>query len=75
MKDLTKDQAIVMFESKEYESWSARQIVEFQLFQSRLCMPFSVFQGAVESVFGRPVLTHEFSNKGKLQDEFKNLKK
>lgn len=60
MKQLTKEQAIAFCESKCYEKWSARQIVEFQMEQDRLCVPFDVFHKAIEETLGRPVFTHEF---------------
>ena len=31
------------------------------MFESKLCMPFSIFQEAVEKTLGRPVWTHEFA--------------
>lgn len=47
------------------------EIVKFQLFEPKMCMPFPVFQGAVEAVLCRPVHTHEFANADKLRAEFK----
>ena len=40
----------------------------FQMFTPRLCMPFDVFQEAVEKTLGRPVFTHEFAYSG-IKDE------
>ncbi len=62
VKQLTKGQAIKFGKSKIWktENWTARQIVEFQLFQKILCMPFDVFHEAMEKALGRPVYTHEF---------------
>lgn len=71
---LTKEQAIAMFNSKIYESWTHEQIVRFQLFQDRLCMPFEKFHEAVESVFGRPVFTHEFANHDNMMQEYLGTK-
>lgn len=59
---LTKNQAIAFGNSKQYESMTAEQIVRFQLFQKLLCMPFDKFHEAIETVFGRPVYTHEFAS-------------
>ena len=50
MEQLTKEQAIKFGESKVYETWTYEQIVRFQLFQEKLCMPFSVFHEAIEKV-------------------------
>ncbi|MCD5380846.1 hypothetical protein LR004_02865, partial [Candidatus Gracilibacteria bacterium] len=46
--------------SKEWAQWSDRQIVDFQLFQKRLAVPFDKFHSALEKVLDRPVFTHEF---------------
>jgi hypothetical protein len=58
---LTKEQAITMANSGAYKEMTSEQIVRFQLFQNRLCMPFEVFHKAIEEVLGRPVWTHEFA--------------
>lgn len=60
MKQLTKEQAIAFCENKCYEGMTSRQIVEFQMEQDRLCVPFDVFHKAIEEALGRPVYTHEF---------------
>lgn len=60
MKQLTKEQAIAFYESKVYESWSARQIAELQIEQDPLCVPFDLFHKSVEECLKRPVYTHEF---------------
>lgn len=70
MKQLTKEQAIAFAESEVYESWTPRQIVDFQLFQKRLCMPFDVFHGAIEKVLNRPVYTHEFAFIDNIRKEY-----
>jgi hypothetical protein len=61
MKQLTRDQAIELANSKVYENWTNEEIVRFQLFQEKLCMDFSRFHEALEKVLGRPVFSHEFS--------------
>lgn len=71
---LTKEQAIAVAESKVYESWNADQIVRFQMFQDRLCMPFDKFHEAVEKVLGRPVFTHEFANLDNMMQEYLGTK-
>lgn len=70
MKQITKEEAIKIFESKLWEDWSDQQIVEFQLFQKRLCMPFDVFHSAIERVLNRPVFNTEFAHAELLQKEF-----
>jgi len=57
---MTKDEAIALAESGFWKTLSYRDRAKFQLFENRLCMPFSVFHEAVEKSLGRPVYTHEF---------------
>jgi hypothetical protein len=45
-------------------------IVSFQLFTDRLCMPFDEFHKATEAVLGRPVYLHEFAWADELRKEF-----
>ncbi|MBA7527657.1 hypothetical protein ES705_19835 [subsurface metagenome] len=70
MKQLTKNQAIKIYDSEIYKDMTSEQIVKFQLFQSRLCVPFSVFHKAITEVLGRPVWTHEFAFKDNLMKEY-----
>lgn len=62
MKQLTKKQAIKIYESKVWENWSYEEKVKFQLFQNRVCMPFEKFHEAMQKVLGRPIWTHEFAS-------------
>lgn len=62
MKELSREDAIFLGESRFWEPLTARERATFQLFQELLCMPFDVFHGAVEECLGRPVYTHEFSS-------------
>ena len=64
MIKLTREQAIEMGKSGVWKSWTSEQIVKFQLYQDKLCMPFGVFHKAVEEVLGRGVFTHEFGSSG-----------
>jgi len=57
---VTKEQAIKLSKSKFWEKMTYEQIAKFQLFQSKLCMPFQIFHEAVEKALGRSVYTHEF---------------
>lgn len=72
---LTREEAIQMASENWHEGKTPREIVEFQLFEERLCMPLEVFQSALEAVLGRPVQTFEFSPKGweALQKEFLSI--
>lgn len=69
MKQLTKEEAIAFYQSKCYTGWTSRQIAEFQCFQEKLCVPFTLFHAAMEEVLGRSVYTHEFANQESLQKE------
>ena len=70
MTELTREQAIKLYDSEWWKNCSDREIVGFQLFTRRLCLPFSEFHRAVEAVLGRPVRIHEFGSNGKLKEEF-----
>jgi len=70
---LSKDEAVAFAEGKQWEPMTLRERTEFQLFQDRLCMPFGVFHEAVEKALGRPVWTHEFADRQRLQDELRGL--
>ena len=69
---MTREEAIALCESEWWIGLPDREIVEFQLYEDRLCMDFSDYHRAVERVLGRAVLTHEFSTAGskQLQREF-----
>ena len=77
MKQVTKKEAIAIAESKVWKKWSDDEVVRFQLFQNRLCLPFSRFHEAVEKVLNRPVYTHEFGTEGVigLKKEYLGVKK
>ena len=60
MKQLTEDEAIKFAKSEAWKDLPDRQLVGFQLFQKKLCMPFSIFHEKIERVLDRPVFTHEF---------------
>lgn len=70
MSNLTKEQAIKLHNTEWWKTASKEDIVKFQLFETRLCCPFDVFQEAVEHVLKRPVWTHEFADFKRLQAEY-----
>lgn len=70
MTELTEEQAIAIYYSKIYENWTDDEIVKFQLFTERLCMPFDKFHEAVEHILHRPVWTTEFIDTMGLQKEY-----
>ena len=69
MRQLTQDEAIALAASGEWKDWTDEQIVAFQFYQEKLCMDFSRFHEAMEKVMGRPVWTHEFAFRDRLQAE------
>jgi hypothetical protein len=70
MKEISKEAAIKIYESGIYNEMTDIQIVEFQLFQRFLAVPFQVFQDALSRVLRRDVYKHEFANAEALQKEF-----
>jgi len=67
---VTRDEALAKAATKWWEAATDREIVQFQLPEPLLCMPFSRFHEAVEKILGRPVFTHEFAIHGALLGEF-----
>lgn len=75
MRQLTKQEAIEIYDAGHWKNWSDKEIVDAQLFQYRLCVPFGVFQGALTRVLGRPVFTHEFADPDRIRKEYLSLVK
>ena len=67
---ITKEQAISIAASREWETWTDKQVVDFQLYQERLAMDWGRFHHAVEAMLGRPVFTHEFAHNNLLRKEY-----
>ena len=69
---MTEEQAKKLYESRFWESMTAPERAAFQIYQDRLCMPFSVFHQAIEETLDRHVYTHEFCfNRNRLKRELK----
>lgn len=66
---MTRKQALKLAETKFWETMSDKDIVMFQLFEERLCMPFDRFQEALQAVLNRPVFTHELAFADALRKE------
>ncbi|CDX01429.1 Hypothetical protein DPCES_1542 [Desulfitobacterium hafniense] len=71
---MTKEEATAKSESRWYEGKSPQEIVEFQLYEDKLCMPLQLYQEAVEKVLGRPVYTHEYKTPERLIAEYEAIK-
>lgn len=67
---LTEEQAIKLYDSKWWESASDYEIVKFQLFEDKLCVPFDKFHKSIEKIMGRPIWTHEFAYVDNIRKEF-----
>lgn len=61
MRQITKDEAILISDKKLYEDWSYEKKAKFQMNQEKLCMPFPIFHEALEKTLGRSVFTHELA--------------
>ncbi len=57
---MKKKEALVLAETKWWEHATDDEIVRFQLFEPRLCMPPEEFQRATEEVLGREIFAVEF---------------
>jgi hypothetical protein len=75
IEQLSKEQAIAIYDSEIWQNWTDDEIVRFQLFQERLAIPFDRFQMAVEAVLGRSVWTHEFAHATRIKDEYLGKRK
>ncbi len=71
---MTPEEAIDKVASRWYEGKSPQEIVEFQLYEDKLCMPLELYQEAVEKVLGRPVYTAEYGQPEKLIAEYEAIK-
>lgn len=71
---MTYEEAMAKIETKWWEDKTYKEIVDFQLYEERLCCPLSVFQEAMEKVLDRPVYTHEFADFEALQNEYEGKK-
>ena len=58
--NMTEEQAKKLYESRFWKTMTSRERATFQLYQDRLCMPFSIFHQAIEETLDRHVYTHEF---------------
>ena len=69
-KQLTKEEAIAIYNAEDWKDWDAKKVVSVQLFQDHLCAPFDVFHKAMEEILSRPVWTHEFASAERLRGEY-----
>ena len=69
-QQITKGQAIEMYDSSWWDGLPDRDVVKVQLFSQYLCMPFNEFHRRLSLVLGRDVYTHEFAYPDNLRHEF-----
>jgi len=67
--NLTREEAVKLLESGFWSEMTFEQRAKFQLYEKRLCMPFSVFQEAIEKTLGRSVREWEFAEPDHLKLE------
>jgi len=67
---MNRKEALAKSNTHWWEGKADKEIVDFQLYEERLCCPFDVYHGAIERVLGRPVFTHEFADSKALQEEY-----
>lgn len=64
--ELTREQAIELAKSNWWVGLDFKTVATSQLKQSKLCMDFSDFHKAVKEAAGKPVLSHEFTDRKRL---------
>jgi len=73
IKQITKKEAIAIYDSEIWKNMSYKEQFELAFFQEKLCIPFNVLHKATEEVLGRSVWTHEFAFADKLYYEYIGL--
>ena len=67
---MNQEEAIAKSETGWWETATDKEIVDFQLYEPRLCMPFDKFHEALTKVLGRDVWTHELADNASLIAEY-----
>lgn len=67
---ITREQAIQLSETKFWETFSDFEVVQFQLFEERLCMPFELFAERLNTVFGTTFSDQELKNLDNIRFQF-----
>jgi hypothetical protein len=70
---LSKEAAARCYECGHYLNWSDIFRAEFQSQQEHLCMPFNVYQKALEASLGRSIATHELGDRNRLIAELSGV--
>jgi hypothetical protein len=69
VKQLSEAEAIAFHDRGDWQPMTPTERARFQFDQECLCMPFSVFHEGMAALLGRPVWTHEFDDRERLQAE------
>ncbi len=69
-QEITQEEAIRLANSNWWGDKTPEEIVRFQLFTERLCMPFDKFHEALTEALGRSVWTHELAKVEDIKKEF-----
>jgi hypothetical protein len=69
MNQLTREQAVALYDSEAWRAWTPQELAAFQSEQDRLCVPFAEYQNAMSVALGRPVFTHEFADREAMRAE------
>jgi hypothetical protein len=67
---LTLEQAILLSKTKFWERYTALEVVQFQLFEDRLCLPMDIYFKCLQVVFDRPFSSEDLEDVDLLRYEF-----
>lgn len=68
--NMTQEEAIAFASTEWWKGKTASEIIDIQLFEERLVMPYDLFQESLEAVLHRPVQTVEIAGMALLQYEY-----
>lgn len=69
-RQLTSAEAIAIFKSEIWATWTDEQIFRVQAWQQHCCVPFHRFRQAVQRMFTRQVHLHELVSLVDIQREY-----
>jgi len=71
---MRKEEAIAKYETGWWKEATLEEILDFQLYEPRLCMPLDDYHEAVEKGLCRPVFNIELKDLDRLQREYEGVK-
>ena len=69
MKDLTREQAVALFESAFWQHLTPCKVAWFQLVAERMCVPLPIFRASLEVCLGRGLVSGELLEFERLRAE------